>query len=74
MTLDQVDVHIAAWEAASTALAEGRSFRLESGRAIERSDGGEVRRMLSYWTGRRNALVAKAAGAGSLGAVFSRVR
>ena len=25
MTLDQVDVHIAAWEAASTALAEGRS-------------------------------------------------
>lgn len=51
-TLSEAQAQLAAWEAASLALASSKSYSIEvdgSSRTLTRSDAAEVTRMLAYW-------------------------
>ena len=48
ITLSQATAQVAAWEAASTAVAGGQSYSI-NGRTLTRTDAAEIREMLNYW-------------------------
>lgn len=62
MTLSEAQAQLAAWEAASLALAGGKEHAIGD-RRIRLEDGPEVRAMLGHWQAQVNALTAAAAGA-----------
>ena len=75
MTLEEIDTELEAIrEALVKQTKTGRSTRLETGRGIERTDHDALVRRESQLVRRRNALIARSAGAGSLGGIVSRVR
>lgn len=47
-TLAEAQAQVAAWEAASLALATGQSYSI-GGRQLNRVNAPEVRRMITYW-------------------------
>ena len=75
MTLAEIDEELAVLREALTFQAKnGKAARLASGRATERTDYDALVKRESQLVRRRNALVARTAGAGSLGGIASRVR
>ena len=61
MTLTEAQAQLAAWEAASLALAGGKEHSIGD-RRIRLEDGPEVRAMIGFWQSRVNALTAAASG------------
>lgn len=57
MTLSEAQAQLAAWEAASLAVASGQEHRIGD-RMIRLADSAEVRSWVAYWTRRVNALLA----------------
>jgi hypothetical protein len=60
-TLADAQAQLAAWEAASLALAKSQSYTISvegSQRTLTRADGAEVREMIAYWTRRVAELAA----------------
>lgn len=50
INLASAQANLAAWTAASLALAEGQSYTL-NGRSLSMANAAEVREMLNYWSG-----------------------
>ena len=48
-TLAEAQSNLAAWEAASLALASSSSYTLPGGRSITRANADEVTRMIAFW-------------------------
>ncbi|BBK44134.1 hypothetical protein STVA_41540 [Allostella vacuolata] len=63
ITLAQAEAQLAAWLAASEAVARNQSYRIGE-RQLTRADAGEVLRQVTYWDGRVQALAAAATGQG----------
>ncbi len=61
MTLAEAQTQLAAWEAASLALATGRSYSIGD-RQLTRNDAGEVREMMTFFQRKVDALTASGAG------------
>lgn len=59
MTLALVQTNLSAWIAASTALADGRTFAL-NGRMLTLSNAAEVRDMIGYWQQLESSMLAAA--------------
>ncbi len=67
ITLAQAEAQLTAWLAASTAVASGQSYSISVGpssRSLSRADAGEIREMLTYWSGQVDKLTGLAAGRG----------
>ena len=60
-TLAEATTQLAAWEAASLALAAGKSYSIGD-RSLTRNDAVEVRSMISYWQRKVDTLTARASG------------
>ena len=63
ITLEQAEAQLAAWLAASEAVARNQSYRIGE-RQLTRADAAEVRRMVDYWDGKVQALAGAATGRG----------
>lgn len=61
ITLAQAEAQLAAWIAASTAVASGQSYSI-AGRSLTRVDAGEIRSTIDYWDGKVRSLTAAASG------------
>lgn len=51
MKIQEIREHLARWEAASDAIAKGKSYTID-GLTYYRQDADRVREMLDYWTKR----------------------
>lgn len=63
ITLADAEAQLAAWLAASTAVATGQSYSIE-GRSLTRADAAEIRRSLDYWDQKVQTLSALSFGRG----------
>lgn len=76
ITLAQAETQLAAWLAASAAIAKNQSYEIDTGsggrRAMTRADAGKCREMIDYWQGRVAELTAAAIS--TSGAVRRRTR
>lgn len=61
ITLAQAETQLAAWLAASSAVATGQSYSI-AGRSLSRVDAGEIREQITYWDGKVRSLTASASG------------
>jgi hypothetical protein len=61
ITLAQAETQLAAWLAASSAVATGQSYSI-AGRSLSRVDAGEIRDQITYWDGKVRSLTASASG------------
>ena len=61
ITREQADSQLAAWLAASTAVASGQSYSI-GGRSLSRVDAGEIREQITYWQGWVSRLSRQASG------------
>lgn len=50
ITLASAQEQLAAWTAASLALAQGQSYSM-NGRSLSMTDAAQVREMVAYWSG-----------------------
>lgn len=65
ITLAQAQAQLAAWLAASSAVAEGQMFEIETGngrRKLQRADAVEIRQQIQFWDARVKALTPAASG------------
>ena len=62
ISLATATTNLAAWTAASEALATGQSYSIGE-RSLSRENGQEVRAMIGYWTSIVNELTSVASGA-----------
>jgi hypothetical protein len=63
MTATIAETHLDAWLAADLALTRNRSYTMEDGRTLTRTDTPFVKERISYWQRTLNALRAETAGA-----------
>jgi hypothetical protein len=63
ITLADAEAQLAAWLAASTAVANGQSYTIE-GRSLTRADAAEIRRSLDYWDQKVQTLSMRSSGRG----------
>jgi Family of unknown function (DUF6148) len=60
ITLVQAQAQLAAWLAASTAVAGNQEYEIETGgggrRRLKRADAAEIRHQLDYWQAKVDAL------------------
>lgn len=71
MTLADAQSQLAAWEAASLAVAKGQRYQIGD-RSLQRVDASEIRSMIEFWQRRVNGLQAAAAGrSGTAGIVLA---
>ncbi len=61
ITLEQARAQLAAWLAASLAVAQGQSYEI-SGRRLARADAAEVTRNVQYWQQQVSLLTRAATG------------
>lgn len=61
ITLAQAETQLAAWIAASTAVAGGQSYSI-AGRSLSRVDAGEIRDQITFWDGKVRSLAAAVSG------------
>ena len=59
ITLAQAEAQLAAWLAASTAVASGQEYEIGD-RRLRRTDAAEIRKQLDYWEGKVRTLSATA--------------
>lgn len=65
ITLEQAEAQLAAWLAASLAVAQSQSYEIETGngrRKLQRADAVEIRQMIKHWQTQVTALTPGAAG------------
>lgn len=61
ITLAQAEAQLAAWLAASSAVAAGQSYSIKD-RSLSRVDAAEIRQQIDYWQGWVNTLTRRATG------------
>lgn len=65
ITLQQAETQLAAWLAASEAVAAGQSYTIATStgsRTLTRANAGEIRNMVDFWDARVKRLSASGAG------------
>ncbi|WP_291854847.1 DUF6148 family protein [Bradyrhizobium sp.] len=59
ITLAQAQAQLAAWLAASSAVATGQEYEIDTGagrRRLKRADASEIRHQIDYWQAKVSAL------------------
>lgn len=65
ITLEQAQAQLAAWLAASTAVARNQEYEIDTGngrRRLKRADAAEIRQQITFWEGKVQALTPVSAG------------
>ena len=65
ITLAQAQAQLDTWIAASTAVAGGQEYRIDSGlggRMLKRADAAEIRQQIQFWDAQVKTLTPAAAG------------
>jgi hypothetical protein len=71
ITLTQAEAQLAAWLAASTAVAGGQSYEI-AGRKLTRVNAAEIREQLEYWDNKVKTLSARSQGTGRTRTIVAR--
>lgn len=62
ITSAQAEAQLAAWLAASTAIAGNQSYTMPDGRQLTRADAQEARNMINFWDAKVKELSGSGAG------------
>jgi hypothetical protein len=65
ITLAQAQAQLAAWLAASAAVAQSQMYEIETGngrRKLQRADAAEIRQQITFWQNKVNLLTGATAG------------